>query len=99
MKNKLLKISLASLLVFVYSCTTTKENNIDQQTTVKSNKGEITSISGARKISGIYPHLTSYAHARENGTYDFGNECGIGGLAVWNEKPIIQINFRQKHLA
>jgi hypothetical protein len=92
MKSRLLKISLASLLVFVYSCTTSKENNIDQQTTKKSNKGEITSISGIRKISGIYPHLTSYAHARENGTYDFGNECGIGGLAIWNEK-LYMINY------
>lgn len=92
MENRLLKISLLSLALLYWSCNTSEENNINKQTTVKTEKGEILSISGKRNISGIYPHLTSYAHALENGTYDFGNECGIGGLAVWIEK-LYMINY------
>lgn len=92
MENRLLKISLLSLVLFCLSCKSSEEKKIDQQTKVKVAKGEITSVSGTRKISGIYPHLTSYAHARENGTYSFGNECGIGALVVWNEK-LYMINY------
>ncbi|MFB9052725.1 hypothetical protein ACFFVB_06485 [Formosa undariae] len=64
----------------------------NQHTTITTNAGELISVSGTRQVSGVYPHLTSYAHARANGTYRFGNECGIGGLAVWNEK-LYMINY------
>ena len=57
-----------------------------------SKNGQITSVSGTRKISGIYPHLTTYSHGRENGSYGFGNECGIGALAVWNDK-LYMLNY------
>ncbi|WP_146746581.1 hypothetical protein [Sinomicrobium soli] len=46
----------------------------------------MTSAEGSRKISGIYPHLTVYAHKRMAGNYDSGQETGIGALAVWNDK-------------
>jgi hypothetical protein len=92
MKINLPKITLLILVVFCLSCASSKEKNSNKETTVKANKGEITSISGSREISGIYPHLTAYAHAKENGTYSFGNECGIGALAVWNEK-LYMINY------
>jgi hypothetical protein len=92
MKITLLKTSLLSLILFCFSCKSSEVKKVDQQTTVTTDKGEITSVSGTRNISGIYPHLTSYAHARANGTYSFGNECGIGGLAVWNEK-LYMINY------
>ncbi|MEP1489841.1 MAG: hypothetical protein ABJK28_15585 [Algibacter sp.] len=92
MSNRFLKINLLSLLIICLSCETTQEKKNEQKTSIKSDKGEIISVSGTRKISGIYPHLTSYAHARKNGTYNFGNECGIGGLAVWNEK-LYMINY------
>ena len=92
MENRLLKAALLSLIIFCWSCKPSEEKNENLQTTVKIDNGEITSVSGTRKISGIYPHLTSYAHARENGNYSFGNECGIGALAVWNEK-LYMINY------
>lgn len=57
-----------------------------------SQDGEILSIDGQRKISGIYPHLTTYSHGRLNGNYGFGNECGIGALAVWNSK-LYMVNY------
>lgn len=44
--------------------------------------GEIASTHGNRLISGIYPHLTTYSHARTNGQYKSGEECGIGAIAV-----------------
>ncbi len=73
------------LLLFFISC-----NQVDSKketnTSVSVRDGEIISISGERQISGIYPHLTTYAHGRINGQYGFGSECGIGALAVWNNK-------------
>lgn len=62
------------------------------QTTYRGNNGEISAVSGKRLISGIYPHLTTYAHARCNGEYKFGNECGIGALAVWGDK-LYMVNY------
>ena len=59
---------------------------------VESKNGEISYLKGTRKISGIYPHLTTYAHGRLNGVYDFGNECGIGALAAWNDQ-LYMINY------
>ncbi|MCG9792304.1 hypothetical protein [Flavobacterium algicola] len=92
MKNRLSQISLLSLVLFCLSCKSLIEKKVDIDTTVKTDKGEITSVSGTRNISGVYPHLTTYAHARANGSYSFGNECGIGALAVWNEK-LYMINY------
>ena len=59
---------------------------------VESADGEITKVSGDLKISGVYPHLTTYAHGRLDGTYGFGSECGIGALAEWNGK-LYMINY------
>lgn len=59
---------------------------------IESDNGEITSIKGTRKISGVYPHLSTYAHGRTNGEYSFGNECGIGAMAVWNNK-LYMLNY------
>lgn len=53
---------------------------------------DIYTISGNRRISGIYPHLCTYAHNRTNGKYNYGDECGIGGLAVWNGN-LYMINY------
>lgn len=86
------KIVLLSLPLFCLSCKPSEEKKSDEKTVVTANNGEITSVSGSRNISGVYPHLTTYAHARENGTYSFGNECGIGALAVWNEK-LYMVNY------
>lgn len=92
MRNFILKTTALALTIFCYNCKISEDKESALQTTVKTDKGDIVLISGARKISGIYPHLTTYAHARENGMYGFGNECGIGALAVWNEK-LYMINY------
>ena len=64
----------------------------ENETKVDVEKGEMYAFQGTRKISGIYPHLTTYAHGRINGEYGFGNECGIGALAEWNGK-LYMINY------
>lgn len=62
------------------------------QTKYTEEGGKITSVSGKRMISGVYPHLTTYAHARSNGQYKFGDECGIGAIAVWGDK-LYMVNY------
>lgn len=52
----------------------------------------ITAISGERIISGVYPHLTTYAHARVNGKYRYGDECGIGAVVPWQGK-LYMVNY------
>ena len=82
---------ILTLIIFLFcgfhffSCTVSK-NQAKFSANVIAKDGEILSISGQQKISGIYPHLTTYSHGRLKGNYGFGNECGIGALAVWNEK-------------
>ena len=66
--------------------------SVHSQTNFHAAKGEITATYDERIISGVYPHLTTYAHARENGTYKFGDECGIGAIAVWNGK-LYMVNY------
>lgn len=63
-----------------------------QQTTYLEKDGKISSVSGKRMISGVYPHLTTYAHSRSNGQYKLGDECGIGALAVWGGK-LYMVNY------
>ncbi|MEO9473994.1 MAG: hypothetical protein ABJG41_00600 [Cyclobacteriaceae bacterium] len=92
MENSLSKALLLFIVAFHWGCSPSEVNNINQPTTTTHDEGEILSISGTRIISGIYPHLTTYAHARVDGTYSFGNECGIGAMAVWNEK-LYMINY------
>lgn len=52
----------------------------------------ILSTSGNRYISGVYPHLTTYAHARVNGKYSYGDECGIGAIIPWQGK-LYMVNY------
>lgn len=52
----------------------------------------IASTSGKRCISGVYPHLTTYAHARINGQYAYGDECGIGAIVPWQGK-LYMVNY------
>lgn len=65
-----------------------------QKVPFKSDKDSIniTSTSGERCVSGVYPHLTTYAHARINGQYGFGNECGIGAIVPWQGK-LYMVNY------
>lgn len=53
---------------------------------------EVLSTSGNRLISGVYPHLTTYAHNRVNGKYEYGNECGIGAIVPWQGK-LYMVNY------
>ena len=74
------------------SACTIHKNQSQSSPFVNSKDGAIVAISGQQKISGIYPHLTTYSHGRLNGIYGFGNECGIGALAVWNNK-LYMVNY------
>lgn len=62
------------------------------KTVWQTDNGQITSITGDLLISGVYPHLTTYSHARENGIYGYGDECGIGAIAVWGGK-LYMVNY------
>ncbi|MBJ6366995.1 hypothetical protein [Snuella sedimenti] len=84
-------IALCFFVFIVVSCGKIKHEE-KSKIEVMTKNGEITSIHDNRKISGIYPHLTTYAHGRIDGTYGFGNECGIGALAVWNNK-LYMLNY------
>lgn len=64
----------------------------DAQTKCKEKNGEMTELSGKDFISGVYPHFTTYAHGRVNGQYKYGDECGIGALAVWGGK-LYMVNY------
>ena len=63
------------LALLVAACNLKKaqveQNNVETAKFAVKN-GEITNVSGNREISGIYPHLTTYAHGRAN-----------GGLSTW----------------
>ena len=72
-----------AILAFCLSC---MHRQTAEGTLIKQRDNQILSITGQRQISGIYPHLTTYSHGRVDGIYGKGNECGIGALAVWNEK-------------
>ncbi len=80
-------------VIFVLSaCQSKNVDSLNPKTDVKVENGQMVALSGKRKISGIYPHLTTYAHGRINGEYGFGSECGIGALAEWNDK-LYMINY------
>ncbi|MCQ0110065.1 hypothetical protein [Zhouia amylolytica] len=101
-KNKMYKslFSSACLLLVAFTggnsitgCNSATQSLSDEnETYVEFEDGKIRSIEGKRQISGIYPHLATYSHNREDGTYEFGNECGIGALAVWNE-DLYMVNY------
>lgn len=74
------------------ACQSTSNDSPENKTVVNVENSEMTAIVGERKISGIYPHLTTYAHGRIKGEYGFGSECGIGALAEWNDK-LYMINY------
>lgn len=86
-KNAFVRKVLYTSAIFFSACTVQQPNAGFNVT-----NGEITSTHGNRNISGIYPHLTTYAHNRANGQYKFGDECGIGAIAVWNDK-LYMVNY------
>ena len=45
-------------------------------------------ILGTRKISGVYPHLTTYSQSRKDGRFfkQGHQECGIGAVVPWANK-------------
>ncbi|MGB2560244.1 MAG: hypothetical protein ACPIG6_06585 [Akkermansiaceae bacterium] len=55
--------------------------------TVKGGE-EMIATSGTRKISGVYPHLTTYSQSRKDGKFfkDGHEECGIGAVIPWADK-------------
>jgi len=93
---------LAFPFVFFLLPLKTKEtkniNGINPVVVVEKN-GEILSLQSDFNISGVYPHLTTYTHARINGIQSYKGieksgqlECGIGALAEWNGN-LYMINY------
>ncbi len=98
MKNLFL---LSFITLMFFSCVNNKKSKNDiEPATITTKDGQITSVSGDFKISGIYPHLTTYTHARINGKQSYigknkergQGECGIGAIAEWNNK-LYMINY------
>ena len=85
-------LSLAGLL-FLAMCTGKKDvKTITSDYEPDQDSVNIAAVTGTRLISGVYPHLTTYAHARINGKYDFGDECGIGAIVPWQGK-LYMVNY------
>lgn len=79
---------MVSSVLFV-SCTCNKQEACFE---TSKDSVDIVETSGNRLISGVYPHLTTYSHARVNGKYGFGNECGIGAIVPWHDK-LYMVNY------
>ena len=49
---------------------------------------EMIATSGTRKISGVYPHLTTYSQSRKDGKFfkDGHEECSIGAVILWADR-------------
>ena len=49
---------------------------------------QMVATSGSRKISGVYPHLTTYSQSRKDGKFFKAGheECGIGAVIPWAGK-------------
>jgi len=92
MINLIFKIILIILVGNFFSSCSIHKTQTKNATFTSSQNGEILSVDGQQKISGIYPHLTTYSHGRVAGNYGFGNECGIGALAVWNDR-LYMVNY------
>lgn len=82
-------LGLASILLLAL-CTSSKETTCNYITDKDS--VNLTTLSGQHYISGVYPHLTTYAHARANGKYGYGDECGIGAIIPWQGK-LYMVNY------
>lgn len=61
-------------------------------TKVETSGNKISSVQSSLQISGVYPHLTTYSHARVDGKYRKGSECGIGAIVVWGGK-LYMVNY------
>lgn len=87
-------IMLLCLEVMLGACPVHSSASERPRGSFKSDKDSINMIStsGKLEISGVYPHLTTYAHARINGKYSFGNECGIGAIVPWQGK-LYMVNY------
>lgn len=70
------KVIFILFLSSLFSACSVHNNQSKSSTSKTSNAGEILSINGQLKISGIYLHLTTYSHGRVSGNYGYGNECG-----------------------
>lgn len=59
-----------------------------QDVKAESKVAEIRETTGTRFISGVYPHLTTYAQSRVDGLFNRADssECGIGANVPWAGK-------------
>ena len=104
MQNNIFGMAIICGLVLLKSCTAERQADIPPAT-VYHVDGEIHHIEGTYQLSGIYPHLTTYSHARINGRQSYAGwagrggpeyggqrECGIGAVVEWGGK-IYMINY------
>lgn len=82
-------VGLAAALCLGASC---QSNGHETTTIQKDEAGNLLSLQSDLEISGIRPHWTTYAHGRADGSYKFGNECGIGAIVPWGNK-LYMINY------
>ena len=87
----------ASLYLFLLISSLFSQQKLIPVAKITVENEQITSIEGSFNVSGIYPHLTTYTHARVNGinSYVAGREqqeCGIGAIVEWAGK-IYMINY------
>ncbi len=91
---------LLLILLFIFAaCQTTRKEADVPHTKTETQDGAFTLFKGEFNVSGVYPHLTTYSHARTNEVHSYAGmqdrsqrECGIGALAVWNNK-LYMVNY------
>ncbi len=87
------KISFGTVLSMCAfcGCSTTEESvrgSAAVQFGMVKGQEEMIATSGTRKVSGVYPHLTTYSQSRKDGSFFKGGhqECGIGAIIPWAGK-------------
>lgn len=64
------------------------KQDVKAELVAESKVAEIRETMGTRFISGVYPHLTTYAQSRVDGLFNRADssECGIGAIVPWAGK-------------
>ena len=86
-KMSINKLSALSMLA-IAGCNTGENGTASVQYGTVKGHNEMIATSGTRKISGVYPHLTTYAQSSKGGLFNKNghNECGIGAIIPWADK-------------
>ncbi len=78
-------VLLLTMVGVVIGKTTSEETVASVKFGVVNGQKEMVTTSGKREISGVYPHLTTYAQSLKSGEFFKGGheECGIGAIIPW----------------